>query len=115
LKPLVNGSELYITHVALMDAYDGARDTKNALIEARWLSSRRGRAYAEHNMNLMLMPFNVALSDMALLRAAEFSRTLGNKADARDFLAAFDKTWPAAMQMPWLAPRLKMSVRDNET
>jgi tetratricopeptide (TPR) repeat protein len=106
LKPLVNGSELYITHVALMNAYADAHDQSSALAEARWLSSHRGRAYFESNMQLMLEPFNVAESNLALLRAAELSNTLGNVTEAQNSLAAFLTAWPQARELAWLAPRL---------
>jgi len=107
LKPLANGSELYITHVALMSAYADAKDNSSALTEARWLSSHRGRAYAESNMHLMLAPFNVAWSDLALLNAAEFSKALGKNTEARESLAALKNVWPTANEISWLAPRLK--------
>jgi len=107
LKPLVNGNELYITHIALMDAYADAHDQATALIEARWLSMHRGRAYFESNMQLMLEPFNVAESDLALLHAAELSNALGNKGDVKKFLGAFFEAWPRAAELTWLASRLK--------
>jgi putative peptide modification system cyclase len=107
LKSLVNGSELYITHVALMDAYASAHNDVGALAEARWLSSHRGRAYVESNMQSILTPLNVAESNLALLRAAEFSNALGKKAEARQSLAAFESAWPNATQMSWLSTRLK--------
>jgi len=108
LKPLVNGNELYITHVALMSAYADARDEQAALSEAHWLSAHRGRAYLEFNMQQVLTPFNVATSDLALLRAAELSGDLGDRVAARNSLAAFLEAWPrAAMQSDWLAPRLQ--------
>jgi putative peptide modification system cyclase len=107
LKPLLTGSELCITHVALMDAYSDTHAGAQAWEEARWLSSHRGRAYAEGNMNLMLAPFNVASADLALLHAAEFSMALGRKAEARKAMTAFEAAWPTATQMPWLVPRLK--------
>ncbi|WHZ20272.1 MAG: Adenylate cyclase [Rhodanobacteraceae bacterium] len=106
LKPLVNGSELYITHVALMDAYADAHDQTAALTEARWLSTHRGRAYFEVNAQLVLEPFNVAESDLALLRAAELSSALGDKEQAQRSLAAFLRAWPRARDLPWVAPRL---------
>jgi len=107
LKPLVNGSELYITHVELLDAYAGAHDLATALTEAQWLSAHRGRAYFEVNAQFMLEPFNTAESDLALLRAAELSNALGNKLDAQKSLAAFMRAWPRAQDLPWLAPRLR--------
>jgi putative peptide modification system cyclase len=107
LKPLVNGSELYITHVALMDAYADAHDQATALSEARWLSSHRGPAYFEVNAQFMLEPFNVAESNMALLRAAELADEQGNKLDAQRSLATFLHAWPQAPQLGWLVPRLR--------
>ncbi|HKZ09552.1 MAG TPA: putative peptide modification system cyclase, partial [Rhodanobacteraceae bacterium] len=106
LKPLVNGSELYLTHVALMDAYADAHDNTNALAEAHWLSSHRGRAYLEYNMQLMLAPFNVAESNLALLRAAELSYATNNKVAMQQSLTAFEEAWPKAAQQVWLASRL---------
>ncbi|HET6913202.1 MAG TPA: putative peptide modification system cyclase [Rhodanobacteraceae bacterium] len=65
LKPLLDGNELYITHVALMDAFAAAHDEARALDEARWLSSHRGQAYMEFNAEQMLAPFNVAMANIA--------------------------------------------------
>jgi putative peptide modification system cyclase len=107
LKPLVNGSELYITHVVLMDTYADAHDSAKALVEARWLSTHRGRAYLEYNMQLMLAPFNVAHSDLALLRAAELSNAMGDKAKMRQSLMAFEAAWPKAAQSSSLLARVK--------
>jgi putative peptide modification system cyclase len=65
LKPLLDGSELYITHVALMDADGDAHDKDGATREARWLSSHRGQAYMEFNVEQMLAPFNVVAGNIA--------------------------------------------------
>ena len=70
LKPLLDGSELYITHVALMDAYAAAHDDAHASEETRWLSAHRGQAYMEFNVEQMLAPFNVAAADIAARRLA---------------------------------------------
>jgi hypothetical protein len=107
LKSLVNGSELYITHVVLMDAYADVRDNASALAEAQWLSSHRGQAYIERNMQFMLAPFDVAQSNLALLRAAQFSSASGDKTSAQRFLAAFETAWPTAAQLPWLSRSLQ--------
>lgn len=107
LKPLVNGSELYITHVALMNAYADAHSDVDALVEAHWLSSHRGRAYLEFNVQQVLTPFNVAESNLALLRAAELSAASGDKTAARNSLATFLAAWPQAAKLSWLAPRLR--------
>ncbi len=106
LKSLVNGSELYITHAALMDAYVDAHDS-NALAEARWLSSHRGRAYVESNMLFTLTPFNVAVSDLALLRIAELAKISGDAIEAQRSLASFENAWPSAIQLPWVASRIE--------
>jgi putative peptide modification system cyclase len=107
LKPLINGNELYITHVALMDAYAGAHEQVAALAEAQWLSIHRGRAYAENNMQQVLSPFNVAQSDLALLNAAEYSIQLGRKADALRSLDAFENAWPVHSWPSWVKPRVQ--------
>ena len=106
LKPLVDGSELYITHVALMDAYADAHDNPRALDEDNWLSSHRGRAYVESNAQSMLAPFNVAESDLALLQAAELANASGDAVEARHFLSAFNRVWPSTKQVPWIASRI---------
>jgi putative peptide modification system cyclase len=108
LKPLLNGSELYIVHVTLMDAYAASDRKSEALNEARWLASHRGRAYAEHNAERVLTPYNVAQSNLALLRAAELASDLGQADEARNQLAAFKRAWRDADQIPFIALRLKV-------
>ncbi|MDE2271093.1 MAG: putative peptide modification system cyclase [Xanthomonadaceae bacterium] len=107
LKPLVNGSELYITHVTLMDAYADANANPDALTEAQWLSTHRGQAYLEFNVQQILTPFNVAESDLSLLRIAKLSNDQGNKNAAQTSLTNFLKAWPEAKQLAWLVPRLQ--------
>jgi len=70
LKPLLDGSELYITHLALMDAEDDAHDQSGAMNQARWLSAHRGQAYMEENAQQMLTSFNVAAANIAARRVA---------------------------------------------
>jgi putative peptide modification system cyclase len=107
LKPLLTGSELYITHVVLMDANADAHDYTAALTEAHWLSSHRGRAYLEFNIEQMLAPFNVAQSDLALLRAAEFYAELHSRTASHQELSAFERVWPNGVKLPWLASRIQ--------
>ena len=45
LEPTVDGTELYLTHVALADAYTAAGRSEDAFREAQWLAAHRGRAY----------------------------------------------------------------------
>ncbi|MES2405051.1 MAG: putative peptide modification system cyclase [Pseudomonadota bacterium] len=107
LKPLVNGSELYITHVALTDAYADAHDNAGALTETHWLSSHRGRAYVESNMLFTLVPFNVAESNLVLLRSAELSDSLGDKTAAQQALIELESAWPIETKQPWLSARIR--------
>jgi hypothetical protein len=108
LTPLLDGTELFVTHVALMNAYAAKKDNASALREAQWLASHRGRAYAEQSPRFVLMPYNVAESDLALLAAAEFAAAAGDKARARQELEAFDRAWPpnAAEPRALLASRI---------
>ncbi|HEX7370556.1 MAG TPA: putative peptide modification system cyclase [Rhodanobacteraceae bacterium] len=112
LKPLVNGSELYVTHIALMDAYSGANDNVNALVEARWLVAHRGRAYLENSVQQIMTPFNVAESDLALLSEAQFSLVAGDKPSARKALRAFSRTWPDFSDSAFAAKRYEQLARE---
>ncbi len=106
LKPLVNGSELYVTHVVMMDAYADAHANVDALAQARWLASHRGRAYFENTVDQLLTPFNVAQSNLALLDEAEFSLALGDKPAAREALAKFTRAWPDLGRSGFTAARV---------
>ena len=90
----LDGSELYLTHVALLDAYADAHDAASARKESTWLSTHRGRAYSEYNADWIARPYNVAQSNVALLRNAELSLASGEKAQARQFLSALRNAWP---------------------
>jgi tetratricopeptide (TPR) repeat protein len=105
LKSALDGSELYIAHIALMDAYASAGDFKAALEQARWLSAHRGRAYAEYDPHRV--PFNVVQSDLATLHAAEYAAALGDKAGAQKSLEEFRKTWPRADDLAFVKARVK--------
>jgi hypothetical protein len=107
LKPLINGRELYVTHVALMDASADAHDAATALEEAHWLIAHRGRAFTEYGTEWVLAAFNVAQSDLAELRAAEFATTLGQKEEARREVDAFRNHWRPALESKSLAQRVE--------
>ncbi len=97
LKSLIDGNELFITHVALLDAYTAAEgDESKAIQEANWLISHRGRAYTEAVAEYLLVAFNVMQSNVALLRAAELALEQGDKTQAESKLARFRKQWPEA-------------------
>jgi putative peptide modification system cyclase len=101
-----DGTELYVTHIALLDAHLSIRDTRAADAEARWLIKSRGRAYAEHNANKLLTAFNVLHANLALLSAAETALALGNKDRARADLTQLQTAWPDADKAPDLKSQL---------
>jgi putative peptide modification system cyclase len=107
LEPKLDGTELYLTHVALADAYTAAGRIEDALREAQWLAAHRGRAYVEINSYQILQARNVAESDIALLRVAELAHALGRDEEARKKLDAFDAIWPRDRQPPLVAARAK--------
>ena len=84
-----------------------AADGKAALAQAEWLASHRGRAYVEYAVERMLMPFNVAQSDLALLRAAELAHALGDSQKSKRSLDAFLEAWPSAENLDFVSARLK--------
>jgi hypothetical protein len=96
-----------------MAAYADAHEQAAALTEAHWLSNHRGRAYLEFNVQQMLTPFNVASSDLALLREAELSDALGDRTAAQKSLSDFLNVWPQAAQLTWLTPRLQVLQRPS--
>lgn len=106
LQPLIDGRELYITHLALLDAYADNRDDARALDEAHWLIEHRGRAYAEYGFTQFMTAFNVVQSDLALLRAAELAHDLKNDESAKESLATFEKIWPKTQALRVLGKRV---------
>src|SRR6185437_866120 len=77
LKPELRGTESYLTHVALRDAYASAGQSNDALSEANWLASHRGRAYEEYNDHHAGQPANIVESDLSLLSEAELAAKIG--------------------------------------
>lgn len=106
LLSMIDGLELYVTHLALMESLIATGDYRRAREQARWLSGHRGRAYTEVSAGLMFVPFNVAQSNLALLVEAECSFELGEKDDAKRVLNTFKGVWPAAHAPEWLARRV---------
>ncbi len=103
LKVELQGTELYLTHVALRDAYASANKFADALRESSWLANHRGRAYEERNNLQSLQSLNVAESNLALLREAELSYKLGKKEQSIQYLDDFRKAWPNADQLVFLS------------
>lgn len=104
IESMLDGSEPYLAHVALMDAHAAAGNSRAALEQANWLATHRGRAYAEFSAPITI-PFNVAQSNLALLRAAELQRALGEDEGAA--LLRFEKNWPDAKADPTLGARIR--------
>ena len=76
LKSHFDGTELYLSHAVLMDAYLAQGDEKSALAQATWLTTHRGRAYAESNF--FLRPLNIAMSIAASKRLDSSVRSSAN-------------------------------------
>jgi len=106
LTTILDGNELFLTHVALLDAYAANGDKASALEQARWLTAHRGRAYVEQSVNSGI-PFSVAQTNVALLRSAELSRDLDKKDEARHALEDFRSAWPKANEVPAFTARLE--------
>jgi len=107
LKPLIDGNELYLTHVALLDAYTDSGAKTEAIEETKWLSSHRGRAYAEYGAQQFLTAFNIAQANLALLRRAELASALDQKEDARKALDEFAQQWPRSQLPAAIGARVK--------
>ncbi len=107
LQPLINGHELFVTHVALLDAYVSNREKPQALDQARWLAKHRGRAYAEYGFEQFVTSFNIVQSDLALLRTAELAYDTGNTEEAKKSLHAFEEVWPNAQKNSAINKRLQ--------
>ena len=107
LEALLDGSELYLGHVALLDAYSAAGKTDKALVQARWLATHRGRAYAEYGPHNLLTVGNVYNANIALLRAAELALLQADKKTAESMLKEFRQAWPEASWQAQLAGRVQ--------
>ncbi|MET0232146.1 MAG: putative peptide modification system cyclase [Rhodanobacteraceae bacterium] len=106
LAPHVSGTELFVTHIVLKDAYAAADKPADALREATWLATHRGRAYTEFGAEWVMVPFDVAESNLAMLDAADYARAAGLTAEARQWQERFAKAWPHAADVPFVAARL---------
>jgi putative peptide modification system cyclase len=93
LRSRLLGSELCIVHSVLLRAYLQANLPQEAMQEAVWLSSHRGRAYVEWNSERMLQPVNVLESNLAILSRAELAEAAGDSDRARELLGEFAHAW----------------------
>ncbi|MDG2517801.1 putative peptide modification system cyclase [Lysobacter soli] len=65
LRKFQTGNERFQTRVVLMDAYRDAGQSANAIEQARWVATHRGRAYVELECGHCLQALNVADSNRA--------------------------------------------------
>jgi putative peptide modification system cyclase len=105
LKSGIDGHELFASHSALMDIYVRQRDFHAAREEARWLSTHRGRAYAEVSGGPMFVPLNIAQTNISLLVDAECSAELGEFDEAKRSFERFRNVWTLEGMPPQLRRR----------
>jgi lipopolysaccharide biosynthesis regulator YciM len=96
LKPLMDGSEPFQAHTALMEAYADSKQPQKAVDEAHWLTRSRGRAYAEFGCGWCQQSLNVADTTLGHLRAAELLAGAGHSAESRRELQRFDSSWDSS-------------------
>lgn len=117
LLSLIDGNELFLAHVVLLNAYEDMGDYAKARAEAAWLTSHRGRAYVEFGVEQMLLPFNVAQSDIAHLRAAELALKSDDMPELSRHLSEFRAAWPNPESLGGIAARvssLEKTIADKK-
>lgn len=102
------GEELYFIHAALMRAYAAAQRFEQALAQADWLATHRGRAYGEPNSEGAWQPANLIESNLALLAAASYAVRLGRITQSTEFDKSFDLAWPEGRHLPATLRRQSM-------
>jgi hypothetical protein len=86
LREAMDGHEMLLLHVIELRALQVAGRHEESLAKARWWQQRRGRAYAEFNLNRALMPLYVATTRLAPLAEAESLLGLQQREAAADVL-----------------------------
>lgn len=84
---------LLAVHSALQRAFNDKGNYEQALAQARWISSHRGRAFVERGVSGLIDPITIADTTLAQLNAAELLDKLGREKEAQDELAGFLKNW----------------------
>lgn len=97
---------LFVVRVSLVGALAADGQHGAALSEARLLTERRGRAYAETSTSMMLVPLNVAYSRLGWLIQAEQAIELGQADVAAAALERFAHVWPTSQLPAPLGERL---------
>jgi putative peptide modification system cyclase len=106
LRSRIDGTELMLVHVLLIDALRASDRPVEALAESDWVANRRGRAYGESGVLKMLRPLNVLATNIALLDGIELARELGDTKGAEDRARVVRRAWPALLPDEPLAKRV---------
>ncbi len=93
LVPMLDGAALYQTHSAALRAFRAAGRDADALAQADWLATHRGRALTEWGNVWSQSALNVIDARLALLERAELLQTLGRAAEASSALDEFERAW----------------------
>jgi putative peptide modification system cyclase len=112
LRARIDGTELYLTHVALRDALTTAGKSDDARAQDDWLATHRGRAYGEFNHLQVLKPLNAIESNLAHLHRAELALASNDRDGARAAFDEFAKLWPDPSGLPVVAKRV-LAVREK--
>jgi putative peptide modification system cyclase len=102
------GNELYFMHSVLMRAHMASGDTAAALVQAQWLTSHRGRAFAEPNSEYSWQLANIVESNLAPLSAAVLFEKLDRTPQAAAERRRFEAAWPDGGQLPAVRRRLAL-------
>lgn len=95
LSELIDDDEtLVAVHSAMARAARAAGKTDVALREYRWITTHRGRAFAEQGMAELQTPINVADTTLYRLGAAELLTQHGRQPEAQSELKEFLAAWP---------------------
>ncbi len=91
---------MYLLHAVLMRAQAAAGDDAAALSTAEWLSTHRGRAFAEPAGEYALQFANVIESNLALMAASTFAGRLHRDDAQALYRADFERAWPGQADAP---------------
>ena len=80
-------------HSALGHALRDSGDIEGALVQARWISSHRGRVFVERGISSLLEPMAIADTTLAHLESAELLSRLGRKDEANQEIGRFLAIW----------------------
>ena len=107
---------LVLAHSTLMRSYLASGDDAKAVVQAKWLTSHRGRAYVERASDEMLTVVEVVDTTDALLVQAEAAARRGDRAEAQTMRARFVAAWnPATLPDSIRARLLRLDENSAST